>query len=81
MNVNRWMLAPLYLYAVIQVSGPGLVDFGGLSKDAHQKVFFGTTLVLKIYFFIVIYHWLQNGHFEKYFNVATDRIEGARSKE
>lgn len=80
MNVNRWMLAPLYLYAVIQVSGPDLVDYSGVSKDTQQKVFFGTVLVLKIYLFIVVYHWLQNGHFEKYFNTASDRIEDGRSK-
>jgi len=80
MNVNRWMLAPLYLYAVIQVSGPNLVDYSGVSKDTQQKVFFGAVLVLKIYLFVVVYYWLQNGYFEKYFNTASDRIEGTRSK-
>ncbi len=75
MSVNRWMLAPLYLYAVIQVSGPELVDFSGVSKDTQQRVFFSGVLVLKTYFFMVVYYWLQNGHFERYFNTASERIK------
>jgi hypothetical protein len=78
MNVNRWMLAPLYLYAVIQVSGPALV---GISKDTQQKIFFDSVLVLKIYLYFVVYYWLQNGHFEKYFNIAANRIKDLPSKE
>jgi zinc-ribbon domain len=80
MNVNRWMLAPLYLYAVIQVSGPDLIDYSGISKEVQQKVFFATVLLLKIYLFIVVTYWLQNGSFEKYFNTASNYIEDRRSK-
>lgn len=86
MRVNRWMLAPLYFYSTIQVVGPKLVDFGqnsqisNLIKDKYQGVFFATLIILKVYLFIVVYYWLQNGAFERYFNFASNYIEDVRSK-
>ena len=83
MNVKRWMLSLLYLYAVIQVIGPKLVDFCEPSKTnstIYPDLFFGTVLVLKLYLFVVITYWLQNGSFEQYFNAASGYIEGKGAK-
>lgn len=82
MNVKRWTLAPLYLYAVIQVLGPVLIDSRDISKEMWllQSLFFGTVLVLKIWMFIMVNIWLQNGSFDKYFNTVPEYIEGIRAK-
>jgi len=79
MNVNRWTLFPLYLYAVIQVIGPTLVHFSG-QINKHQTVFFIAALLLKIYLFIVMDYWLRDGYFKEYFNTASDKLEDRRSK-
>ena len=75
MNVNRWLLSPLYLYAVIQLIGPKLVDFKtqpNVNENFfYQYGFFSLVLVLKIYLFFVMIHWLQSGAFERYFNDAS----------
>lgn len=81
MNVNRWTLAPLYLYSIIQVSGPDLIDFRGGIKEDWQELFFAAALLLKFWLFTVVNYWLQNGSFARYFNAATSYIEGMRSQE
>jgi hypothetical protein len=78
-NVNRWMLFPLYLYAVIQVVGPTLVHFSG-QINKHQTAFFIAALLLKIYLFIVMDYWLRDGYFKEYFSAASNNIEDRRSK-
>ena len=71
LKVKRWMLAPLYSYAVIQVSWPifgllsGGTDFGSL--------IFGAAFFLKIYLFVVVVHWLQSGKLEAYINKASEQ--------
>lgn len=78
MNVSRWTLAPLYLYAVIQVVGPHLVNYISKSGYGYQTVFFATATILKIYLFFVINYWLQDGSFEAYYNNASKHIEEMR---
>jgi hypothetical protein len=81
MNVKRGMLSLLYLYAVIQVIGPKLVNFcmpTGTHSEIYPDLFFGAALVLKLYLFVVITYWLQDGSFEQYFNAASNYIEDKR---
>ncbi|MDQ1613439.1 MAG: hypothetical protein QOG00_3370, partial [Pyrinomonadaceae bacterium] len=81
MNVPRWMLAPLYLYAAIQVIGPIVVNYSGQIPDKYHTLFFGAVLMLKVYLFFVMTYWLQNGSFEEYFNTGSNYIEGRNPKE
>jgi TIR domain-containing protein/PDZ domain-containing protein len=78
MTVSRWMLAPLYLYAVVQVVGPLLI---GLQHYEYESAFFFTAFVLKIYLFVVVTIWLHDGSFENYFNRGSESIEDSRQQE
>ena len=78
MNVSRWMLAFLYLYAIIQVVGPILI---GLQLYEYERAFFFLVLLLKIYLFVVITNWLKDGSFENYFNKGSAEVEASRERE
>ena len=87
MNINRWLLVLLYLYASIQVIGPKFIDFGGgvdtfkfLNNPQYQKYFFQLLLGLKLYFGGILIYWLSNGSFVEYFNTACKKVEDNRSK-
>lgn len=63
-NANRWLLAPLYLYAVIQVNWTNLqsADFA-----LQGLAIFFLAFLLKIYLFFLISGWIRSGDFEVYF--------------
>ncbi|MFK8101492.1 MAG: hypothetical protein AB8G15_03160 [Saprospiraceae bacterium] len=61
-KAKREALAPLYLYAGIQVVW---VELSAASNMIYA-IFFAA-LLLKLYLFLVVKHWLQNGNFAEYF--------------
>lgn len=71
-NAKRGLLAPLYLYSVLQVNWTNLK---AASFVMMALVIFLIVFLLKIYFFFVITGWIRNGDFEKYF----ERIQKARA--
>jgi hypothetical protein len=64
MKVRRWTLAPLYLYVAIQVV------WGGFSETGHasglRSALFCLALLLKLYLFVVVTHWLREGYIFAY---------------
>ncbi len=63
-HARRIYLAPLFLYAVIQVNWNNLPDSSFATKGF--AILF-LAFLLKIYFFFVINNWLKGGDFERYF--------------
>ena len=63
-NVKRLLLAPLYLYAVIQVNWNNMKapEFA-----VQGLLFFLVAFLLKIYLFFIVHGWLKNGDFQRYF--------------
>lgn len=80
MDVNRWALAALYSYAIIQLRGPILLDFSRTDSTPDKILFFAAALILKIVLFGAIFYWLSNGAFEQYFNAVSKDIEEKRKK-
>ncbi len=63
-NIKRSLLAPLYLYAIIQVNWNNLhsADFA-----LQALAMFFLAFLLKIYLFLIVIRWIRNGDFERYF--------------
>jgi hypothetical protein len=76
MKIPRVLLAPLYLYVIIQLAW---VIFQAQPPDSVvPSMFFGAALILKILLFAVITYWLDRGvlldylrQSEEYFIKAT----------
>lgn len=63
-KAHRILLAPLYLYSVIQVNWNNMP----FAEFASQGlVIFFVAFLLKIYLFFIINGWIRNGDFGKYF--------------
>ncbi len=63
-NTNRLILAPLYIYALLQMI------WSSVNSDASHYIsisLFFLAFLLKIYFFFLIIKWLRNGDLERYF--------------
>jgi hypothetical protein len=78
MSVPRWALAPLYLYVAIQVIW---VTFGDPEKAQPARgVFLCLALLLKVYMFVAVTHWLLHGNIQKYleFKAALFADDAAR---
>lgn len=64
-KAHRVLLAPLYLYAVIQVNWD---DLPFLKFASQGLVIFFIAFLLKIYLFFIINGWIRNGDFGRYFS-------------
>ena len=72
--VNRWMLAPFYLYVVMQVSW---ADFAGSGARPELRVrLFGFALLCKVYMFFMLTEWIRGGQIQTYLIMA--RMEHQR---
>ncbi len=63
-NTNRLILAPLYIYALLQMV------WGSVNSDPNHYLsiaLFFMAFLLKIYFFFLMTKWLRNGNLERYF--------------
>jgi len=63
-EAKRSLLAPLYLYAVIQVNW---TNFRSAEFATQGLIIFFVAFLLKIYFFFIVNGWLRNGDFARYF--------------
>jgi hypothetical protein len=64
MSVARWALFPLYLYVAIQVIW---VNFGDPERAQPARgVFLCLALLLKVYMFVAVTHWLLHGNIQRY---------------
>jgi len=75
MNVPRWMLAPLYGYALIQMI---YVFFFNLPPE-WQVYTYLVALLFKICLFLVVEHLLHAGNFSLYLEAAEDGKLGPRN--
>ena len=67
-RIKRRMLAPLYLYVVIQVNW---ASFGETDYTAtYRSIFFCLALLLKLYLFVVFTYWLHRGAIHRYLEAA-----------
>ena len=75
MNVPRWMLAPLYGYALIQMI---YVFFFNL-PPAWQVYTYLVALLFKVCLFLVVTHLLHAGNLSRYLEAAEEGIAPRRS--
>ena len=75
MKVPRWMLAPLYGYALIQMI---YVFFFNL-PSAWQVYTYLVALLFKVCLFLVVTHLLHAGHLRRYLEAAEDGKLGPQS--
>jgi hypothetical protein len=75
MNVQRWALAPLYLYVAIQANWFSFGDT--IPERSSRAVFLGLALLLKVYLFIAVTHWLLHGNIQRYLGAKADAPRSA----
>ena len=63
LRVRRSLLGPLYLYVALQMSW---VLFWKAPADSITWLHFSTVLVLKIYMYVAITHWIVTGDLRVY---------------
>lgn len=73
LNVNRFVLLPLYTYAIIQIA---YVLFFETSKGeaSFASYVIGMALILKGFLYFLIRDWLKDGKMENYFRKQYERI-------
>lgn len=71
LEANRWMLAPFYFYVVIQVDWVYLAADG----SSFRPILLTFALLLKMYLFLVINHWIHQGHIRAYLELAARTYE------
>jgi hypothetical protein len=67
MNIPRFLLAPLYLYVIIQLTW---VTFQSGMQNSRPSMFLGAALILKILLFLVVTYWLDHGVLLEYIKKA-----------
>lgn len=73
LKVNRIILAPLYLYAIIQLFwGRNIL---GLKADNERVAIFALALILKFVIFVIISTWIRNNRFRPYFVEIREKYE------
>ena len=74
LRAHRVLLAPLYLYAVIQLFW-GRESAVNLAFDPERIAIFVLAFILKFVIFITLSQWIRDGRFRKYFVVAKEGLE------
>jgi hypothetical protein len=79
MKIPRILLAPLYLYVIIQLAW---VIFQAQPPDSVvPSMFFGAALILKILLFAVVTYWLDRGVLLDYLRQSEEYFVNVRSME
>ena len=76
MKVPRWMLAPLYGYALIQM----IYVFFFQLPPAWQIYTYLVALLFKVCLFLVVTHLLHAGNLRRYLEAAEDGKLGPQSE-
>lgn len=73
LNVNRFVLLPLYTYAIIQIA---YVLFFEVKVDAppYAAYIIGITLILKGFLYFLIREWIKDGKLEQYFLQQHEKV-------
>jgi len=73
LNVNRFVLLPLYTYAIIQIA---YVLFFEAKSGAHsfEAYIIGAALILKGFLYFLIREWIKEGKLENYFLKQHERV-------
>jgi hypothetical protein len=74
---GRWMLAPFYFYVVIQVDWVNLAA----NESSYRPILLTLALILKVYLFVVMTHWIHSGNIYTYLAMAAlehERVEKIR---
>ncbi len=73
LNVNRFVLLPLYTYAIIQIA---YVLFFEAKSGAHsfEAYIIGAALILKGFLYFLIREWIKEGKMENYFLKQHERV-------
>jgi hypothetical protein len=74
LRAHRVLLAPLYLYAVIQLFW-GRESALKTDFDPERVTIFVLALILKLVIFITLSKWIRDGRFRRYFIVAKEGLE------
>jgi len=75
MQVPRWMLAPLYGYALIQM----IYVFFDQLDPAWSVYTYLVALLLKVCLFFIVTHLLHAGHMRRYLEAAEEGVLGPQS--
>ena len=74
LRAHRVLLAPLYLYAVIQLFW-GRESAVNPAFDPERVAIFVLAFILKFAIFMTLSQWIRDGRFRKYFVVAKEGLE------
>lgn len=66
-KANRLLLIPLYVYSSIQIVWSVYEDFKSII------FFLWIALMLKIFLFLAVIHWITNGNFQRYFEELLEK--------
>jgi|SRR5215831_3861318 len=71
-NIPRALLAPLYLYVIIQLTW---VTFRTGMQGVEPSMFLGAALILKILLFLVVTYWLDHDVLLEYIKKAEEYVQ------
>ena len=78
LNVNRFVLLPLYTYAIIQIAY--VIFFEAKSDEpSFEASIIGMVLILKGFLYFLIRDWIKDGKMENYFLQQHQRNEEVRN--
>lgn len=74
LRVSRIVMAPLYLYVVIQLFWGRSIFAGNMTFNKDQVAVFGLALVLKFVIFLTLSTWIRDGRFIDYIVKAEEGL-------
>jgi hypothetical protein len=75
LNVNRFVLLPLYTYAIIQIAYVIFFEEAKSGEQSFEAYVIGMALILKGFLYFLIRDWIKDGKMENYFLKQRRKIE------
>jgi hypothetical protein len=73
LNVNRFVLLPLYTYAIIQIAYVIFFEEATNGEQSLEAYVIGMVLILKGFLYFLIRDWIKDGKMENYFLKQRER--------
>ncbi len=73
LNVNRFVLLPLYTYAIIQIAYVLFFETKS-GEQSYEAYIIGAVLILKGFLYFLIRDWIKDGKLENYFLKQHERL-------
>ena len=73
LNVNRFVLLPLYTYAIIQIAYVLFFETKS-GEQSYEAYIIGAVLILKGFLYFLIREWIKDGKLENYFLKQHERL-------